>query len=171
MKTLYLFLDFDGVLNNANEDFGRDELDRLNQSNLDQFDILINKLKENFEIKIVINSAWKMNIFKGRENWLDLFINRIKPLIKYRQYIIDTTPTYRFWQKGYDCKRFEVEAWVAQQLYDGNDAEFLILDDELIKNKGCMEFIKIYRTDCNVGLTNIDVDNICDMLIGDISEQ
>lgn len=166
MKTLYLFLDFDGVLNNAKEDFGREELAHLNQSNLNQFDILVSKLIDKYNLKIVINSAWKMNLFKGDENWLHKFLCRVNPLLKYEQYIIDTTPTYGFWQQGYCCKRFEVESWIAQKLYNTDNAEFLILDDEKISKNGNMDFIKIYNTDCEVGLTKNDVDNLLMFLKG-----
>lgn len=164
MKTLYLFLDFDGVLNNANESFGRDELGHLNQSNLNIFGLLINELNKLYELKIVINSAWKMNIFKGNENWLHRFLSRIPPLLKYEKYFIDTTPTYGFWEENYSCKRFEVESWIVQRLNNSDNSEFLILDDSFIPKIGNLKFIKIYQTDCNIGLIAKDIPKILEIL-------
>lgn len=166
MQKLYLFLDFDGVMNNAEEDYGREDLGHFNKRNIESFGELVEELIKEYDLRIVINSSWKMNVFKGDENWLSRFIHKIPPLVQWEKYIIDTTPTYGFWTEGYDCKRFEVEAWIVQRLLDDRDKLFLIIDDEEVLTNGTLNFIKVYRTDTNKGLVNSDIKNIVDLLHG-----
>lgn len=163
MKQLYLFLDFDGVLNGAVNNFGRDQNTRFDKDNLLIFDRLINELKKYYDVKIVINSSWKM-ISSDTKKWVNNFLNKENnPLAKYRNMIIDATPTYHFYDEKYSCKRFEVESYIVQNFENTQGKEFLILDDEKII-KGYMSFIKIYRTDGNKGLVENDIYNIINVL-------
>ena len=163
MKELYLFLDFDGVLNGAINNFGRDQNTRFDKNNLSVFDKLIIELQKEYNIKIIINSSWKI-ISSNTEKWVDNFLSKENnPLVKYKDIIINATPTYHFYDKKYCCKRFEVESYIVHNFENTSNKEFLILDDERIK-KGYMSFIKVYRTNGEYGLVNDDIKNILSLL-------
>lgn len=163
MKQLYLFLDFDGVLNGAINNFGRDQNTRFDKSNLEIFDELIKELKKYYELKIIINSSWKITN-KNTKQWIEKFLNKENnPLKKYQDLIIDATPTYYFYDKKYNCKMFEVESYIVQNLNNTENKEFLIIDDEKI-SKGYMSFIKIYKTDEKTGLVENDIYNVMNIL-------
>lgn len=135
---LILFLDIDGVLNNAVDAC---EFSPYNMTNIK---ILINLLSTKFDaVKIVLSSDWRrspINLAKARAELHHIGIE-----------IFDTTPI------THTDRRSEIRSWLNQECFD----KAIILDDldsEFVDPQ--MDEVLFFQTDFRLGLTETDIDEI-----------
>ena len=142
-EKLYIFLDFDGVLNNAETDFGRTYLKDNNEVGWGNYNTLatyklINKLEEMYDVKVVISSSWKLN---KTFNEFVIKLNQKKELIdrtnirilvgKLIDKFVDKTPDWLHDREdGYNSRELEIMGYL--QLHNIINDKILILDDELV---------------------------------------
>ncbi|MGL5574490.1 MAG: HAD domain-containing protein [Bacteroidales bacterium] len=167
-KNLYIYLDFDGVLNNANQHFGRHEPFRFNSGNVETFYKLMDEIKKIEglgKIRIVLNTAWKMcNSTR--------LLNKVRFESPIKSFsldgtIKDCTKTFKFFSEGDYClKGYESEHYVIENSLDFDHNIHLVLDDEAVKFN--LKRMLNYRTDCFVGLVDDDIPAIVDMIDKDL---
>ena len=168
-EKLYIFLDFDGVLNNAETDFGRTYLKANSEVGWDNYNTLatyklINKLEEMYDVKVIISSSWKLN------KTFDEFIKKLKQkkdLIdrtnirvlteKLIDKFADKTPDWLHDEEnGYSSREIEIFSYLEQNNIV-ND-KILILDDEWVNIDYDDQLY--WRLDENFGMTEFDCEII-----------
>lgn len=168
-EKLYIFLDFDGVLNNADTDFGRTYLKDNNEVGWDNYNTLniyklINKLEEMYDVKVVISSSWKLNktfdgfIKKLKQKKALIDRNNIRVLVgKLIDKFVDKTPDWLHDREdGYSSRELEIIGYLHQNNIV-ND-KILILDDEWVSIKYDNQLF--WRLDENFGMTEFDYEII-----------
>lgn len=176
-KTLIIFLDFDGVLNNFNSR-KRYENINFNPDNVMNFIELINKLDDlNISHTIVLNTAWKL----GSGEYLPQeLLKKCLTQEEQSKELVDllcrlngsmVTPTYHYSNYSefnrlnqYNCKSFEVESFIVQNLKNDDSHFYLYLDDEPVDFK----YLNIlqYNTNPELGLTKDDIEEIIKLIGG-----
>lgn len=154
MKTLYVFLDFDGVLNSVNDDFGREYDSRLNTNLVNLFCDMIDELSKTMEVKVIVNSAWKM--CQTKESFINK-LNRFKELERFVGMLHDITPTSTISETM--IKGFEIELYIHNSFRNIDNVDFLSIDDEKIETPH-IPSIKHFRTNAINGLMSYDVEKI-----------
>lgn len=117
---LYIFLDVDGVLNNtAAFILNKKTIYILSDENLTAYQVLINKLRVKYDLKIILSSTWRG--FKTGINKLNKYSKKYNGLL-----FNDVT------QGGHDRRENEILIYCDNHgiLYD----DILIIDDEPINN-------------------------------------
>lgn len=118
--TLHIFLDVDGVLNNtAAFILNKKTLYVLSDENLTAYQVLINKLRERYDLKIILSSTWRE--FKTGVNKLSKYSKKYNGLI-----FSDVT------QGGYDRRENEILKYCDNHNISYDD--ILIIDDDPINN-------------------------------------
>lgn len=123
MQKLIVFLDVDGVLNNyswaaeylSNEGYSPFMVDVLCPENLSNFATLFYKLKESYDVKLVLSSSWRW--------YEDTTESLTKQLSRYNISIDDTTAIEI-------NKTLSREDEIQQYLNSATYDKILILDDE-----------------------------------------
>lgn len=141
-KDLYIFLDVDGVLNNSSAFYiNKKTIYVLSHENLVAYQFLINKLREKYEIKVILSSTWRMH--KTGLNKLNKFSKKYNGLKLYGK-----TPN------SYKYREIEIKEFCDN--HNINYENILIIDDDYIGNE-----LKKYhlRTNCFDGLRFSDVIN------------
>lgn len=156
MKELVLFLDFDGVLNCADDDFGRDFDSRLNTSLVNRLCDFLDELNSEFNIKVVVSSAWKTMLDK------DDFLKRLKrhqDIKRLTDIISDITPTSHCCSKN--TRGFEIEMYIDNNYnyHNLDNYVFLSIDDEKVETPH-MSFVKHFRTNVSKGLMLYDIEKL-----------
>ena len=172
-EKLYIFLDFDGVLNNAGTDFGRTYLKDNNEVGWDNYNTLntyklINKLEEIYDVKVIISSSWKLNKtfdgfikkLKQKKDLIDR--NNIRILVeKLIDKFVDKTQDWLHDKEdGYTSRELEIMGYL--QLHNIINDKILILDDELV-NIGYHNQL-YWKLDENFGMTEFDLELILEKL-------
>lgn len=149
MKTFYIFLDVDGVLNNFNywdECFKRHHVKGIMSMHCFPFDPkCLNNLmklnqelqKQNYNVKIVLSSTWRLN-------QIDTAIVNSR-LAEYGMTIFSRTIYLNSGDRGLEIKNF-----IENERYEKTD-NFLILDDEIRDIKKHFEDIHIIHTNFDTG--------------------
>lgn len=149
MKTFYIFLDVDGVLNNEEyfmECFNRHKVKGIMSMNCFPFDPkCLNNLmklnqelqKQNYNVKIVLSSTWRLN-------QIDMEIVKSR-LAEYGMTLFAKTISLNSGDRGLEIKNF-----IENERYEKAD-NFLILDDEIGDIKKQFEDIHIIHTNFNTG--------------------
>ena len=138
--TLYIFLDVDGVLNNvATFSLSDDGVLALSEECLFNYQYLVNKLRQKYEVKVILSSTWRYN--KKGFNKLKEYEDRYDALKLY-----DSTPI------SYDHRKEEIKAYCNKNKIEYKD--ILIIDDDFMGNE--LKYRSI-RTDSFDGLKFSDV--------------
>ena len=141
-KTLYVFLDVDGVLNNSGAfKLNKDTIYVLSHGNLICYEYLIDKLEEKYNIKIILSSSWRC--YKTGLNKPSKHSKKYKGLN-----FIDKT------KKWYGNNRRD-EILEYCKAHNISLKNILVIDDELIKD----DRIKQIRPFCCDALRFKDVFN------------
>lgn len=172
-EKLYIFLDFDGVLNNAETDFGRTYLKDNNEVGWGNYNTLatyklINKLEEMYDVKVVISSSWKLN---KTFNEFVIKLNQKKELIdrtnirilvgKLIDKFVDKTPDWLHDREdGYNSRELEIMGYL--QLHNIINDKILILDDELVNIDYHNQLY--WKLDEEYGMTEFDLELILEKL-------
>lgn len=172
-EKLYIFLDFDGVLNNADTDFGRTYLKDNNEVGWDNYNTLntyklINKLEEMYDVKVIISSSRKLNktfdgfIKKLKQKKALIDRNNIRVLVgKLIDKFVDKTPDWLHDREdGYNSRELEIMGYLHQNNIV-ND-KILILDDEWVSIKYDNQLY--WRLDENFGMTEFD----CEIILAEL---
>lgn len=97
--TLYIFLDVDGVLNNtAAFELNKDTIFVLSHENLVAYQYLVDKLKEKYDVKVILSSTWRM--YKTGLNKLTKFSKKYSGLKIYAK----TPDSHKY--RDVEIKRF-----------------------------------------------------------------
>lgn len=126
-KDLVIFLDFDGVLHHI---FPlKENTDQQNEKfhYIDNFEKTIEKLKHDFNVKIVFSTSWKEKFsYEDLKGFFEDYPNC-------HQSFIGCTPNIKSeTDQGYKWK--EAKEWLKENHYQGN---YIILDDFYHVWKGC----------------------------------
>ncbi len=158
-KSISIFLDIDGVLNNSSQ---WKNLYQLNNENIDIFIDLIKQLSKKYNVSIILSSTWKNGFVKANNSKNTPQIKELEDkLAKYGISITAKTPSYK-------NKSRDVEIMSYQKYYDSDYA--LILDDSPeefsieYKKTAKINNILMYYTNSSMGLTDKDVKNIIKMM-------
>lgn len=144
---LYIFLDVDGVLNNTSAfALNKKTIYVLSHENLVVYQYLINRLKEKYELRIILSSTWRM--YKNGLNKLSKFSKKYNGLKFY-----DKTPD------SHDSRDYEILKYC--NIHNINYNQVLIIDDSNIRNELSSRAIRTYVED---GLTWRDVRMYLDEL-------
>lgn len=120
-QELYIFLDVDGVLNNAATfKLNNETLFALSHENLVAYQYLIDKLEEKYEIKIILSSSWRM--YKTGINKLSKFSKKYNGLKFY-----DKT------SDSHDYRQNEIKKFC--DIHNISYDNILIIDDDPINNE------------------------------------
>ena len=141
-KKLYVFLGVDGVLNNTSTfRLNRKTMYVLSHENLVAYQFLIDKLKEKYDVKVILSSTWRM--YKVGLKKLSKFSKKYSGLKLYGK-----TPN------GVDYREVEIRDFCDNHNIDYDD--ILIIDDESIGSELQKRHMK---TNCHDGLRFSDVMN------------
>ena len=137
---LYIFLDVDGVLNNtAAFELNKDTIFVLSHENLVAYQYLVDKLKEKYDVKVILSSTWRM--YKTGLNKLAKFSKKYSGLKFYAK----TSDSHKY--RDIEIKRF-------CDNHNINYDDILIIDDDPITNE---LYKRHLQTNCFDGLRFSDV--------------
>lgn len=120
-QTLYIFLDVDGVLNNTAAFYlNKKTIYVLSHENLVAYQYLIDKLKEKYDIKVILSSTWRMH--KTGLNKLSKLSKKYSGL-NFCEKIPDS----------YDRREIDIKRFCDN--FNINYKDILIIDDDSINNE------------------------------------
>lgn len=120
-QPLYIFLDVDGVLNNTSAFYlNKDIIYILSHENLVAYQYLVDKLKTNYEIKVILSSTWRM--YKTGLNKLEKLSKKYNGLKFYAK-----TPN------SHEHREVEIKRFC--DVHNINYKDILIIDDDPIDNE------------------------------------
>lgn len=141
-QDLYIFVDIDGVLNNNSAfKLNKKTIYVFSHENLIIYQYLIDKLKEQYNVTLILSSTWRMS--KTGLNKIEKYSKKYSAL-KFDRYIPDSHDRRQDEILRY-CKNFNI-----------NTNNILIIDDELIENELSSKHLRTYYED---GLTWKDIRN------------
>ncbi len=144
-QDLYVFVDIDGVLNNNSAfKLNKNTAFVLSQENLIVYQYLIDKLREKYNVVLILSSTWRM--YKTGLNKIKKYSKKYNALAFDRQ--TPDSHLYREEEILNYCKKHNI-----------NKDSILIIDDEEIKNELSDKQLKTYWDD---GLTWKDIRNYLD---------
>lgn len=138
---LYIFLDVDGVLNNiAAFELSDDKMLALSEECLFNYQYLVDKLRQKYEVKVILSSTWRFNKkgFDKLKEYEDKY-NALK--------LYDSTPI------SYDHREEEIKRYCDKNKIEYKD--ILIIDGAFMN--GELKYRSI-RTDTFDGLKFSDVE-------------
>lgn len=158
MKNLYIFLDFDGVLNSGNDGYGRNHESGLNMELVNSFCDMVDEISKTLSVKVIISSAWKM--YRTKETFIKQ-LSKYKDLERFIKLIYDITPTS--FSSTDMVRGFEIELYIHNNCnfyrYDLKDYVFITIDDGKVETPH-MPFVKHFRTNISRGLMSYDIEKI-----------
>ena len=140
-EKLYMFLDFDGVLNNEGSGYGDIEFEENSEigwscRNVKSVLELIETLEKHFELKVIVSSAWKLNkTFKAFKYKLEKKADTITDENKKKDVKLliskfkDKTPDNNN-PNVYSIKGEEVKNYLKE--HNITNDKILVLDDEIV---------------------------------------
>lgn len=158
-----IFLDVDGVLNNAETEDRYQGCVGIDQQNVDTLKRLYDKSNEEEITRIVVSSSWRYEMVKKYSKADGSYEYLLKRLNDSGMEVIDYTPMSPI--SGWH-RTDEIEAWISDNKTKFEISTYVILDDESFDFRDKGLDTKFVWTNEKYGLIDEDIDRGLEILRG-----